>query len=89
MTQLMCCGQYPTYRAVEKLDPMRKKGGSVQIRSSQPSAGIPSVSPSPLYSQFTLGGMQGKLNKFRNLVLWAWNSLAAAMLTRAALESAI
>lgn len=35
---------------------------------------------SPLYSQFTLGGMQGKLNKFRNLTPGKQDSLAQALM---------
>lgn len=35
---------------------------------------------SPLYSEFTLGGMQGKLNKFRNLTPGKQDFLAQALM---------
>ena len=70
----MGCGQrlYVTLRyLLGKLVPTRKKGlkssDKVQPVCLQNSK---CLGFSPLCSEFTLGGMQGKLNKFRDSILW-------------------
>lgn len=82
------CSQYLyIHIEVKELVRMRKKG--YKCSDEVQTSGIPSILLSSLYSEFTLGGTQGKLNGFRNLALLMRNSLAVAMLMSSALKSAI